>query len=152
MKSIMGLHDASLGARSNETSGVAIMARQREGDVSSFHFIDNLSRSIRHAGRVVLDLIPTVYSTPRMLRILGPEGDAKSVRVAPGGQWPGAAGRQQPAGPAAPRSPQVAADTEAEQEKPARSPASSISPSASTTSWSPPARATRPSAKKPRTR
>ena len=31
MKSIMGLYDASLGARSNETSGRAIMARQREG-------------------------------------------------------------------------------------------------------------------------
>jgi hypothetical protein len=89
MKSIMGLHDASLGARSNETSGVAIMARQREGDVSSFHFIDNLSRAIRHAGRVGLDLIPTVYSTQRMLRILGPEGDAKVIRCAPGGQWSG---------------------------------------------------------------
>lgn len=88
MKSIMGLHDASLGARSNETSGVAIMARQREGDVSSFHFIDNLSRSIRHAGRIILDLIPTVYSTPRMLRILGPDGDADAVRCAPNGQWP----------------------------------------------------------------
>ncbi|HMO42360.1 MAG TPA: portal protein [Phenylobacterium sp.] len=50
MKAIMGLHDASLGARSNETSGRAIMARQREGDVSTFHYIDNLSRAIRHAG------------------------------------------------------------------------------------------------------
>ena len=62
MKSIMGLYDASLGARSNETSGRAIMARQREGDVSTFHFIDNLSRSIRHVGRIVIDLIPHVYT------------------------------------------------------------------------------------------
>ena len=46
MKSIIGIYDASLGARSNETSGRAIMARQREGDVSTFHFIDNLSRAI----------------------------------------------------------------------------------------------------------
>ena len=53
MKSIMGIYDACLGARSNETSGRAIMARQREGDVSTFHFIDNLSRAIRHAGRIL---------------------------------------------------------------------------------------------------
>lgn len=74
LKSIMGLHDASLGARSNETSGKAILARQREGDVSTFHYIDNLSRAIRHAGRVLIDLIPRVYSAPRMVRILGPDG------------------------------------------------------------------------------
>jgi len=35
MKAIMGLYDASLGSRSNETSGRAILARQREGDVST---------------------------------------------------------------------------------------------------------------------
>jgi hypothetical protein len=86
MKSIMGLFDASLGARSNETSGRAIMARQREGDVSTFHYIDNLSRSIRHAGRVLLDLIPKVYATARVVRVLGPDGAASSVGVAPGGQ------------------------------------------------------------------
>jgi hypothetical protein len=71
MKAIIGIYDASLGARSNETSGRAIMARQREGDVSTFHFIDNLSRAIRHGGRVLLDLIPKVYTTERMIRILG---------------------------------------------------------------------------------
>lgn len=81
MKSIIGMYDASLGARSNETSGKAIMARQREGDVGSFHFIDNLSRGIRHGGRIILDLIPKVYSTPRMLRILGPDGEADSIGV-----------------------------------------------------------------------
>lgn len=81
MKSIMGLYDASVGARSNETSGKAIMARQREGDVSTFHYIDNLSRAIRHAGRIVLDLIPKVYSTPRVIRVLGPDGKSESRPV-----------------------------------------------------------------------
>ena len=47
IKAVTGIYDASLGARSNETSGVAINARAREGDVSTFHFIDNLTRSIR---------------------------------------------------------------------------------------------------------
>ena len=86
MKSIMGLYDASLGARSNETSGRAIMARQREGDTSTFHYIDNLTRAIRHAGRILIDLIPKVYGTSRVVRVLGPDGSAQSVGVAPGGQ------------------------------------------------------------------
>lgn len=81
MKAIMGLYDASLGARSNETSGRAIMARQREGDVSTFHYIDNLSRALRHAGRILLDLIPKVYATPRVIRVLGPDGQARGVAV-----------------------------------------------------------------------
>ncbi|MFN9926919.1 MAG: portal protein, partial [Phenylobacterium sp.] len=86
MKSIMGLHDASLGARSNETSGRAILARQREGDVSTFHYIDNLSRAIRHAGRILVDLIPKVYATARVVRVLGPDGKAGAAAVAPGGR------------------------------------------------------------------
>jgi hypothetical protein len=80
MKAIIGIYDASLGARSNETSGRAIMARQREGDVSTFHFIDNLSRAIRHGGRILLDLIPKVYSTARMVRILGEDLQPASVQ------------------------------------------------------------------------
>lgn len=81
IKATTGIYDASLGAPSNETSGKAINARQREGDVSSFHFIDNLSRAIRHAGRIVLDLIPKVYSTPRIIRVLGEDGEASSVPI-----------------------------------------------------------------------
>lgn len=81
IKSITGIHDASLGARSNETSGRAIMARQREGDISTFHYLDNLSRAIRHTGRIVLDLIPTVYSGPRIVRVLGQDMKPSMVQV-----------------------------------------------------------------------
>jgi hypothetical protein len=83
MKAILGIYDASLGARSNETSGRAILARQREGDVSTFHFIDNLSRAIKYAGRCLIDLIPAVYNTERMVRVLGEDGDVKNVLVNP---------------------------------------------------------------------
>ncbi|HNT40040.1 MAG TPA: portal protein [Rubrivivax sp.] len=93
MKAITGLHDASLGARSNETSGVAIAARQREGDVSTFHFLDNLSRAIKHTGRILIDLIPKVYTGARMVRVLGPDGNAQNVPVNQRVQMPnGAAG------------------------------------------------------------
>jgi len=82
IKTIIGMYDASLGARSNETSGRAILARQREGDVSTFHFVDNLSRAIRHAGRILIDLIPRVYGEDRMVRILGEGQEAASVKLA----------------------------------------------------------------------
>jgi hypothetical protein len=81
IKAIIGLYDASLGARSNETSGRAILARQREGDVSTFHFVDNLSRAIRHAGRILIDLIPKVYGEDRMVRILGEDRTAQTVKL-----------------------------------------------------------------------
>lgn len=81
IKTITGIYDASLGARSNETSGKAIMARQREGDISTFHFIDNLTRAIRHTGRIMIDLIPKVYSTERIIRILGEDGTPEAIKI-----------------------------------------------------------------------
>lgn len=81
MKAILGMYDASLGARGNETSGRAIIARQKEGDTSNFHFIDNLSRAIEHGGRILIDLIPTVYSGARMIRVLGRDNKASSVQL-----------------------------------------------------------------------
>lgn len=88
MKTIIGLYDASLGARSNETSGKAIIARQREGDVATFHFIDNLSRAIRHTGRILIDLIPKVYTGKRVLRVLGEDGAPRTVTVNSGQPQP----------------------------------------------------------------
>lgn len=104
MKSVMGLYDASLGAQSNETSGRAILARQREGDVSTFNFTDNLSRGIRHGGRIICDLIPKVYSTERIIRVISEDGSVKNVPVN---------GAQPPAMPP----PQDAADAQKQQEE-----------------------------------
>lgn len=81
MKSIIGIYDSALGARSNETSGRAIMARQREADVSNFHFIDNLSRAIRYCARCIVEIIPHVYGQRETLRILGEDMKEKVVRL-----------------------------------------------------------------------
>lgn len=81
MKSIMGLYDASLGQRSNETSGRAIIARQREGDTSTFHFIDNVARAIRHTGRILIDLIPSVYTGERVLRVVDEASNVSHVPI-----------------------------------------------------------------------
>src|SRR5574343_131959 len=79
MKAILGIYDASLGARSNETSGRAINARKIEADTSNYHFIDNLVRAIRHCGRILVDLIPAIYDTQRVVRIMGVDGTARQV-------------------------------------------------------------------------
>lgn len=81
LKAVTGIYDASLGARSNETSGRAINARQQQGQIANFHFIDNFGRSLRHAGRVLVDLIPKIYDTPRVLRIIGEDGQTDVVKV-----------------------------------------------------------------------
>lgn len=86
IKAIIGIYDASLGARSNETSGRAIMARQREADVSNFHFIDNLSRAIQYAGRVLVEIIPSVYSARQTIRILGDDLKEKVIKLSTEGQ------------------------------------------------------------------
>ncbi|MGX5662231.1 portal protein [Diaphorobacter nitroreducens] len=81
IKSVMGIYDAALGARSNETSGRAILQRQRESDTATFNYIDNLSRAIKHAGRVLVDLIPKVYSAPRIVRVIYEDGTNESVPI-----------------------------------------------------------------------
>lgn len=81
LKSVTGIYDASLGAKSNETSGKAILARQKEGDVSTFHFIDNMTRAIRQAGRILVQYIPAIYDTPRVVRILGEDGTEEMRQV-----------------------------------------------------------------------
>lgn len=81
IKSITGLYDASLGAQGNEISGRAILARQREGDTSTFNFTDNLNRAIRHAGRIMADLIPKVYTVARVIRTIQEDGTNRSVKV-----------------------------------------------------------------------
>ncbi|MFK3738960.1 portal protein [Massilia sp. TN1-12] len=102
MKSVMGLYDASLGAQSNETSGRAILARQREGDVSTFNFTDNQNRGIRHTGRILADLIPKTYTVERIIRVIHEDGTNENVKInAPTqpiqAQQQAAQGQQQPA-------------------------------------------------------
>lgn len=83
IQSALGMYNASLGAPSNEKSGRAIMARQRESDNSTFHFIDNLSRAIRHLGTILVDVIPRIYDTQRVVRVLGEDGSVESAELNP---------------------------------------------------------------------
>lgn len=81
MQDITGIYPAAIGAKSNETSGKAILARERQGDVANFHFIDNLNRAIEYTGRVLLEIIPSVYSPKETIRILGEDDRAKVIKL-----------------------------------------------------------------------
>lgn len=81
IRSVIGIYDASLGKQSNETSGKAILARQREGDVGSYLYIDNFARAVRHTGDVINDLIPHVYDTERTIRIMGEDGKIDVLEI-----------------------------------------------------------------------
>lgn len=81
IQSVIGIYNASLGAASNETSGKAVIARQREGDTGTYVYIDNWGRAIRYTGKVLADLIPKIYDTARVLRIVGEDGKVEKLEI-----------------------------------------------------------------------
>ena len=88
IKATTGYYDSSLGATSNERSGRAILARERQGDTGSYHYVDNLARAIRYVTRQLVDLIPKIYDTQRIARIIGIDGETGTVRIDPMQQEP----------------------------------------------------------------
>lgn len=81
IKRTIGIYDAGLGAASNETSGRAILARQREGDVGSFIYVDHFTYAIQQTGVILVDLIPHIYDTARTLRIAGDDGKIEELQI-----------------------------------------------------------------------
>lgn len=77
MKAVTGIYDASLGAKSNEVSGTAIKARTLQGDVANYHYNDNFGASLLYLGRQLVDLIPKIYDSARVVRILGEDGTSE---------------------------------------------------------------------------
>lgn len=81
MKGTTGIYDASLGNRSNEQSGVAIQRRNTQSQTGNFHYTDNLSKSMRHGGRIILNWIPQIYNTAQAVRIIGEDGEVQMAQI-----------------------------------------------------------------------
>lgn len=81
LKAVAGMFDPALGAPGQETSGTMVAKRQQQSDLSNYHFYDNETRSIRHTGIVLLNLIPYYYDTKRTVRIIGEDGTPDSVTL-----------------------------------------------------------------------
>ena len=83
IKATTGQYDSSLGQTSNERSGKAILARERQTDRGTYHYADNYSRAIRYISRQIVDLIPKIYDTQRIARIVGEDGEVSTVKLNP---------------------------------------------------------------------
>jgi len=83
IKSTTGQYDTSLGATSNERSGKAILAREKQSDTGTYHFVDNLARAVRYATRQLIDIIPKIYDTERIARVIGEDGETSQIRINP---------------------------------------------------------------------
>lgn len=81
IKATTGIYEASLGQRSNETSGVAIRQRERQGDNANFNFTDSLNMSVLQCGRCINDMIPNYYDATRIVRIMGEDGSVESAEI-----------------------------------------------------------------------
>jgi len=81
IKQTIGIYDASLGAIGNETSGKAILARQKQGDRGSFVYLDNLTRAKRRVAKILIRTIPKVYDSERIIRIRFPDESGDWVQI-----------------------------------------------------------------------
>jgi hypothetical protein len=80
LKTVLGIFDPSQALAGN-ISGKALQGQQQQVDLSNFHFYDNMTRSIKHTGKIILDLIPKIYDTQRVLRIIGVDGKPDMVTI-----------------------------------------------------------------------
>ena len=80
LKAVVGIYDPSQLPNGNQ-SGKAINGMQQQTDMTNFHYYDNLTRSIRQTGRIILDLIPHIYDKERVLRIIGADGKGELVTL-----------------------------------------------------------------------
>jgi len=76
-----GLYPPSLGQRSNETSGVAIERRVEQGDVATFAYVDNYHRAMIFCGKVLIDLIPKIYDTPREIATIKIDESSEFINI-----------------------------------------------------------------------
>jgi hypothetical protein len=81
VKATLGMYDAAVGARSNETSGKAITARQRESDVATYKYADNLAKAIRRVGLILCEVIARVFDSERVVRIRDRDGTGDWVKI-----------------------------------------------------------------------
>lgn len=77
---LMGIYDPSQQLPGN-MSGKALNGQQQQVDLTNFDFYDNLTKSIQHTGKIILDLIPHVYDSQRVMRIIGPDGKPDLVGI-----------------------------------------------------------------------
>ena len=83
MMMVSGQYQAQMGAPGNEISGAAIGQRQRQSENAVAHYTDNQAKGIRQIGRILLDLIPKIYDTARVVKIMALDGTDSDIALVP---------------------------------------------------------------------
>lgn len=86
MRAASGQQNSNFGIKSEASSGVGIQRLKVQGEMATFHFPDNLARALRYEAKVLIDLIQKYYDTPRVVRILGLDGQEQEAHLDPNGQ------------------------------------------------------------------
>lgn len=86
MMMVSGQYQPVMGQPGNERSGTAIQARQRQSENATYHFVEHQAQAIRRLGKIIIDLIPKIYDTPRIISIMADDGTATMVQLDPGAQ------------------------------------------------------------------
>jgi hypothetical protein len=82
LRDVIGLQDPSIGKQQYAgQSGRAIEQLRSQGSLATFHYSDNLRRSIQAMCRVLLEWIDWYYDTEREIVILGEDMTESIVRV-----------------------------------------------------------------------
>jgi hypothetical protein len=81
LKATTGIYDPSLGTDKKEASGRALITKQRQAEVTNFMYIDNLCKSLKYAGKILLEIIPIVYDTERVIRIKGGVNEEDELKI-----------------------------------------------------------------------
>ena len=83
MEMTSGQFPASMGEETNERSGKAINERQRAGLTATYHFTNNQATALRFLGEVLKDLIPKIYDTERVVKMLAEDGTMSTIQIDP---------------------------------------------------------------------
>jgi len=82
IKATLGMYSSSSnGTRFNATSGKQELIQQQQGDTATYHFGDNLTKSITHVGKIILCALPEVEDTARMVTMVDKEENYKIMGV-----------------------------------------------------------------------
>lgn len=80
IQSIFGVFDTQLGDESNAESGVAIQSRNSAAQKNTFVYLDNLLKTTKEIGRVLVDAIPHYYNG-RNIEIQNSDGTSQIINV-----------------------------------------------------------------------
>ena len=76
-----GMYSPSLGDATTDQSGRAILALQKQGNLSTYELVSNLEAAVAYTGDILVDLIPRILDTERNIVSMSEAGDIAEVTI-----------------------------------------------------------------------